>query len=266
MKKFVASLSLACCLLGSQTALASLFEVNIDGLVTTNQSDIFGNCGAGGFSACPYFPLNSSVSMSFTFDDSTPSSPTPSGTAAYYKNALSSLTFSIDAIGYTGSATGSFGQIFVSNDSTDRISIHAWESTQTIFSPTSISGANAMDLTTLDTTLANPTDNIYGDIEINAIRINLASLTNTVFSSFALPISFNSADFNDPNNTNWGVNIRSSSGWGGSAGMSITGLSINNLSNNQNTSPSNIPVPGTLFMTLTGLALVCRKQFSKTFS
>lgn len=242
MKNIIAGFGVLACTLGSHSALAAMYDVTLTGLVSANQSTTTGICRTQGFNVCHYFPLNDSISMTFRFDDSTPAAYIQNGTSTYYDNAIKSISFSSTAVGYTGAYTGDFGQFIVKDSTKDGLTFRFWEPTQTVFASAT---ANAMDLTTLQTEVAHSADDIYGDMEINSIRVNLGSFTNALYSSMDMPTSISLADFDDPVNTNWGIGIRSASGFGGSVGIDITGLSVQPV--------SAVPVPAAAWLFGSGI-------------
>jgi len=254
MKKFALYCSL-CVLAISMHTHAALMEVTISGNVQANQTNN-NICPTQGFNVCHYFPLGDAISMSFVYDDQTPQAYVQNGTSAFYDNAIKSISFNSTHIAYSGSDSGNFGQFIVRNAAKDRLTFRLWESTQNRFAYAS---ANAMNLTTLQTEVAHATDDVYGDIEIDAILINLTALSGALFNSLALPASFNLSHFDDPVNTNWGFNIRSHllGGWRGSVGVGIQSVSVSALDAEQDP-PSTVPAPMTLVLMLSGLALLVR--------
>ena len=225
----------------SVQAHAALIDVTISGQVIANMTS-GGICRTQGFNVCHYLPLGDSVSMTFRYDDSSAISYIQNGTSAYYDNAIKSLTISTTAIGYSGNATGDFGQIIVRNSSVDGLTFRFWEPTQTSFA---YATANPMDMTTLQTSLAFAPDDVYGNIEIHQVSLNLTSLSNTVFGSLAIPTDINLADFDNANSTNWSFGLRSASGFGGTVAMSITGVSVQAV--------SAVPVPAAAWLFASGL-------------
>ena len=258
MKKFVLYCSL-CVLAISMHTHAALMEVTISGNVQANQT-INNICRTQGFNVCHYFPLGDAISMSFVYDDQTPQAYVQNGTSAFYDNAIKSISFNSTHVAYSGSDSGSFGQFIVRNAIKDGLTFRLWEPTQNRFAYAS---ANAMDLTTLQTEVAHATDDVYGDIEIDTILVNLTALSGTLFNSLAMTTSFNLSDFDDPVNTNWGFNVRSSSGFGGSVGVGISSVSVSVLGAKEG-SPSTVPAPMTLVLMLSGLALLVRTTQRKT--
>ncbi|WP_428607328.1 PEP-CTERM sorting domain-containing protein [Sedimenticola sp.] len=251
MKNFLSITMALVCYLCSNSAMAVLYDVTMTGLVEKNQTNL-GICPAQGFNVCHYFPLNDTISMTFRYDDTTPVAYNLTASNTVYDNVIKSLSFSSDAVGYTGSYIGDFGQVIVRNGTKDGLTFRFWESTQNIFANAT---ADPMDLTTLPTSLAYPADDIYGDLEIDAIRINLTSLSDTLFNSSDLPTAFSLTDFDDPVSTNWSFNVRTSSGWRGSVGVGINGVSVQQVAASPGTATSaTVAEPSSII--IIGLGLV----------
>lgn len=223
-------------------ANAALYEVTVTGQVTANQTGVSQICRAQGFNVCQYFPLNDAVTMSFIYDDASALSYVQNGTAAYYDNAIKSISFSSTFVNYNGTYEGDFGQIIVRDSTNDGLTFRFYESTQNSYD---YATGDAMDLTTLQTEVAHAADDVYGDLEINAIRINLTSNSSSLFDSLDIPVSFDLADFDNINSTNWGFTVRTASGFGGSVGLSLDTISIQAV--------SNVPVPAAVWLFGSGL-------------
>lgn len=252
--------SLLVCSVASQTTTADLIELSMTGVVNANQSNINGNCGAQGFSACPYFPLQSTATVTIVLDDTTPVDLTfPASN--YYANAITSINFVTDLFSSSYDSSSGFGMIQATNNS---LRFHLWDSGTHL---TRTGSGNPMHLTPIDTSITHPSDDLYGNIEIKTLVIDLAGL-NTLFNK-NLPIPpLNQSNF-DLQGSSWGVNITSlgtnslTTGWGGSAGGNITNVMLTNRVDTPATETSDVPTPATLWLLglgLLGLANIPRRR------
>lgn len=234
MKKYLLLIS---CLFGVFTipsTRAALYEIKISAEVVANQSNtVTLLCAAQGFTACPYFPLQDIVTMTMIYDDSTAVDPfgINNTNRSTYANAFTSISLSNSLFTSTYSNGLGFGQFSVtdvSGTSSDRLAIRLWDSVANTGFPGS---ADPMHLTPIDTTIAQASDDVYGDIEIRSILINLVGLDDLLFSSKSLPTSLSISDL-DLASSNWGVNLTSlgtnaiTKGFAGSAGGGIKAVSI----------------------------------------
>ncbi|MCW8890154.1 MAG: hypothetical protein OQL20_05795 [Sedimenticola sp.] len=242
----------------SQSASATLYDINFTGTVSTNQTN--GTCpnnqNGPGLIICQYFAIGDTVNMTLRYDESTPSyNLNNNPNYRVHDNAFSSLSLATTSntySGYSGTATGQFGQFgqFMVRDLINYgYTFRLWESND---NPFAYDTANDMDLTPLDTDLTFSGDNALGDIVITSILINLTSLRSDLITSNQLPTSLSLSDFDNANNTNWGMTFKNGSGFGASIGINLTGLSVSAVASTQNPG-SPIPTPTTLLLMIAGL-------------
>lgn len=252
----------------NQSATATLFNLELTGTVSANQTGPGGISGCGvqngpGLLICHYFSLGDTVSLNLQYDDSTPfynlnSNPNH----RVHDNAFTSLTLSSTSStysGYSGSASGQFGQFIVRDLTQDGYTFRFWESTASGFA---YDTANDMDLTHLDTGLTFAADDALGDIIIQNMLINLTSLQNDLISGTKLPTSLNLNDFDNPNSTNWSFTAKNGLGFGASVGIDLTALSVTAASTTQGTvNPAPEPTILALFsIGLTGLVFIRKRK------
>jgi len=254
MKKY---LLLIACLFGVfsiPSTRAALYEINISAEVTANQSNSVTHlCAAQGFTGCPYFPLQDIVTMTMIYDDSTPIDPLGINNTnrSTYANAFTSISLSNSLFTSTYSNGLGFGQFSITDNTggtfRDRLAIRLWDSVANTGFPGS---ADPMHLTPIDTTIAQASDDVFGDIEIRSILINLVGLDDLLFNSKSLPTSLSISGL-DLANSNWGVNLSTlgtnaiTKGFAGSAGGGIKSVSIKAVA---------VPEPSVMTLMVIGLS------------
>ena len=160
-----------------------------------------------------YAPLNGTASGSFIYTTGTPG--LVASNQAFYANLITSYTFNLPNIGYSGTFTNNtngFGRFSMSRNANTPAA-----STGSTFSRfvaqfagdyTFLGGTNTVAFAPrIATNTAVAGDNFYGDLAIRGIRVNFAALSN-LFADLAVPTTFSFANL-DAASSNWGAEIDS---------------------------------------------------------
>ncbi|WP_375204987.1 VPLPA-CTERM sorting domain-containing protein [Hyphococcus sp.] len=137
----------------------------------------------------PYLAPGDIATLTVRYDTDTAATG-PHGTTTFYQNAITYFSFELERGGattYSGSVSGNFGQVSVSNDTGpggayDAITFRIFDDVVDYPSGTRTGTTPAPDLALMPTG-----DPIYGDLLFHDFRMHFLTVDNTVLSSEALP-------------------------------------------------------------------------------